>query len=53
MRGDALRDDAGNLLSVRYGRPIREEIVLGKKVDLHFVKAEFGKTTHIFVEAKD
>lgn len=53
MRGDALRDEAGNLLSVRYGRPLREEIVFGKKVDLHFVKAEFGKTTHIFVEAKD
>lgn len=51
--GDPLRDEAANLLSVRYGRPIREEIVLGKKVDLHFVKSEFGKTTRVFVEAKD
>lgn len=53
LSGDALRDEAANLLSVRYGRPVREEIVLGKKVDLHFVKSEFGKTTRIFVEAKD
>jgi hypothetical protein len=51
--GDSLRDETANLLSVRFGRPTREDLVMGKKVDLHFIKVEFGKTTHIFVETKD
>lgn len=53
LPGDALRDEAANLLSIRYGRPVREELVGGKKVDLHFTFKPLGKTNHIFVEAKD
>lgn len=51
--GDALRDEAANLLSTKFGRPIREQRVIGKKVDLSFVRRSFGKEDRFFVEAKD
>lgn len=53
LPGDKLRDMVGNLLAVRYGRPRREEMVAGKKVDLVFEKLELGKRVTLFVETKD
>lgn len=51
--GDALRDEAANLLAARFGRPIREKLIAGKKVDLSFQKRAFGKNETMVVEAKD
>lgn len=51
--GDALRDEAANILATKYGRPIREARATGKKVDLLFRRPDFGKPTTVFVEAKD
>ena len=51
--GDELRDEAANLLTLRYGRPYREPRVGGKKVDLYFKKDDFGREVRVFVEAKD
>ncbi len=53
LSGDALRDEAANLLSTKFGRPLREARVGGKKVDLSFVRRSFGKEDRVFVEAKD
>ncbi|MGN7929413.1 NACHT domain-containing protein [Sphingopyxis sp. 22461] len=51
--GDALRDEAANLLTPRYGRPQREYRAMGKKVDLFFTRNDLGKPVRIYVEAKD
>jgi len=51
--GDALRDEAANLLTPRYGRPIRELRVAGKKADLYFTRSDYGKQIRFYVEAKD
>lgn len=51
--GDALRDEAANLLTPRYGRPQREHRAMGKKVDLFFTRNDLGKPVRIYVEAKD
>lgn len=51
--GDALRDLAGNLLTARYGRPVREKLIAGKRVDLLFEFKQFGRTRRLIVEAKD
>src|SRR5258708_19871848 len=51
--GDELRDEAANLLSLRYGRPQRETRAGGKKVDLYFKKDDFGREVRVYVEAKD
>ena len=51
--GDALRDEAANILSMKYGRPVLEARTGGKKTDVLFRRQDFGKTTTIFVEAKD
>lgn len=51
--GDALRDEAGNLLSARWGVPLRETLIEGKTADLLFRKSEFGKVSTLIVEAKD
>jgi hypothetical protein len=51
--GDALRDEAANLLTPRLGRPIREARAKGKKVDLHFTRQDYGKPVRFYVEAKD
>jgi hypothetical protein len=53
LAGDALRDEAANLLATKFGRPTREARVGGKKVDLLFTRRDFGKSTTLFVEAKD
>ncbi|MBV9569784.1 MAG: hypothetical protein JO056_00900 [Alphaproteobacteria bacterium] len=51
--GDALRDEAANLLATRFGTPLREARTMGKKSDLYFQRRDFGKTVKIYVEAKD
>lgn len=51
--GDELRDEAANLLFLRYGRPQREVRAGGKKVDLYFKKDDFGREVRVYVEAKD
>ena len=51
--GDALRDEAANLLAIKYGRPSRERWAGGKKVDVFFTRRDFGKSFTLFVEAKD
>lgn len=51
--GDALRDEAANLLSVRCGRVTTEHRVSGKKADIFFTRNDFGKRSRLYVEAKD
>ncbi|MDQ0462944.1 hypothetical protein QO010_000692 [Caulobacter ginsengisoli] len=51
--GDALRDEAANLLATRFGRPKREKRADGKKVDLYFMRRDFGRDVGMYVEAKD
>jgi hypothetical protein len=51
--GDALRDEAANLLAIKYGHPQREHRTAGKKADLFFTHSNFGKAIKIYVEAKD
>lgn len=51
--GDRLRDQAADLLSSIYGTAQIEHRVHGKKADVFFEKHEFGKTSRIYVEAKD
>ncbi len=53
LPGDLLRDEAGNLLSGRYGNPIVEHRVRGKKTDIFFRFDELGKERRLYVEAKD
>ncbi len=51
--GDRLRDLAADLLSSKFGKPRREVLVEGKKVDVVFEYENFGKKTRLYVEAKD
>lgn len=51
--GDALRDEAADLLSVQYGQTKTEYRAAGKKTDVYFEYNELGKKTRIFLEAKD
>lgn len=51
-RGDGFRDEAANLFTHRYGRPMRELRSNGKKVDIYFKRNEFGKDVRYYVEAK-
>ncbi|HEV2816210.1 MAG TPA: hypothetical protein VGW40_03170 [Allosphingosinicella sp.] len=51
--GDALRDEAANLLTHQFGPPIREARVMGKKADLAFTYRHFGKPMRVYLEAKD
>lgn len=51
--GDALRDEAANLLATKYGHPKIEKRACGKKVDIFFTRREFDKEVRTYVEAKD
>lgn len=51
--GDALRDQAADMLSTQYGEAKTEYRAEGKKVDVFFENRELGRTTHIYLEAKD
>lgn len=51
--GDLLRDQAANLLSVKYGTPITEKRINGKKVDIFFKYNDLGRERTLFVECKD
>ena len=51
--GDALRDQAANLLSVKYGDAITEKRSRGKKVDVYFEYRSLGRKRRLYVECKD
>lgn len=51
--GDLLWDQAADMLSSQYGSAKTEFRADGKKVDVYFEQKVFGKTTKIFLEAKD
>lgn len=51
--GDALRDEAANILTTKFGTATREKRVQGKKVDLYFTENKFGRESKVFLEAKD
>lgn len=53
LTGDSLRDHAANLLASKYGEVQVEKRAQGKKVDVYFVEHQFGRSTRVYVEAKD
>ena len=51
--GDVLRDEAANLLKVKYRSVETEHRQNGKKIDIYFKHEEYGKVIRLYVEAKD